>query len=425
MRAHHYESITIRPIVDARIIDFISRFDFSSIPTPAHILFPEILTSNISLFRSAYEQAGMDSNIFYSCKSNKSRSFLAVAAQENCGIEVSSLYELKDALQYTNNIIASGPAKSDVYLEFAVNNGVTISVDDIAELELLVAFGKQAKVLLRLSDLLGVLSRFGINKSQIEKCLEIIAKSKLLFEGFAFHINNYSLEDRISSIKELLKISNDLGISPRIIDIGGGFPTRYCSQEDYEKFLRYNSSSMFLFNHGINSFYPYWANYEGACAVEYILCSCSENLGKTKLVIEPGRSLLSNCGITVFETMYLKTVYSGENIVVVNGNINSLSEQWFGSEFLVEPLLLSSQLKDNTFLASVAGNLCLEQDVLSWRKIKLGAKPVRGDKLIYFNTAGYQMDSNESCFCKFPLPPKFVARKDNDWRLEGDVDYDC
>ena len=48
----------------------------------------------------------------------------------------------------------------------------------------------------------------------------------------------------------------------------------------------------------------------------------------------------------------------------------------------------------------MAGNLCLEQDIITWRKISFEQQPEKGDYLIYYNTAGYQMDSNESNFHK-------------------------
>jgi diaminopimelate decarboxylase len=62
----------------------------------------------------------MHNNIFFSCKANKGFSFLKTAADEQCGIEVSSLYELRDALKYTHKIISSGPAKDDDYLKLAI-----------------------------------------------------------------------------------------------------------------------------------------------------------------------------------------------------------------------------------------------------------------------------------------------------------------
>jgi diaminopimelate decarboxylase len=56
--------------------------------------------------------------------------------------------------------------------------------------------------------------------------------------------------------------------------------------------------------------------------------------------------------------------------------------------------------------------------VLSWRKIPFPRRPEIGDLLIYLNTAGYQMDSNESEFHQLPLPPKVVV----DWE-DGVVNW--
>ncbi len=46
--------------------------------------------------------------------------------------------------------------------------------------------------------------------------------------------------------------------------------------------------------------------------------------------------------------------------------------------------------------------------MLTWRKIPFPVRPATGDLLVYLNTAGYQMDSNESPFHELPLPPKVV-----------------
>lgn len=79
---------------------------------------------------------------------------------------------------------------------------------------------------------------------------------------------------------------------------------------------------------------------------------------------------------------------------------------------MIEPKLISkNNNSNNSILASVAGNLCLEQDMITWRKIKFDTIPEKGDLLIYYNTAGYQMDSNESEFHKIPLVKKYVVKK--------------
>ena len=123
----------------------------------------------------------------------------------------------------------------------------------------------------------------------------------------------------------------------------------------------------------------------------------------------------------------MKHLYNGENILVTNGNINCLSEQWFNSDYLIEPKLISkNNNQSNTIFASIAGNLCLEQDMITWRKIKFDNIPERGDLLVYYNTAGYQMDSNESEFHKIPLVKKYVVKIiDDRYVVEEDKKYDC
>jgi diaminopimelate decarboxylase len=140
------------------------------------------------------------------------------------------------------------------------------------------------------------------------------------------------------------------------------------------------------------------------------------------LLLEPGRALLDQAGITVFRIQGVKLREYG--ILTVDGTSFSLSEQWFNSEFLPDPVLIS-QAQDTPdtapFIACVGGATCLETDMLTWRKVAFPHRPEVGDFLIYLNTAGYQMDSNESTFHDLPLLPKLVIDLDGNlhrWRLD-------
>lgn len=402
---------------------------FALFDTPANIVFVDQFISNIDKFKDIFTKYFSSENIFFSCKCNKSNALLKYASEQNIGIEVSSNYELNDALKYTKKIIASGPAKDCSYLNKAIENDVIISVDDIEELKLIKKINKPTKVLLRISDLLGKISRFGINLNQIDSCLEIISNSLIKLEGFSFHINNYSLIDRIEAIKEIIELVDSKNISVKYIDIGGGIPTNYCSKEDYEKFLKSNNKKMYFNGHFINDYYPYYSEIADENALDYILHHVYEILNgkKIEIIVEPGRSLLKNVGISIFEVQYLKELSNKEKIIVTNSNINCLSEQWFSSDFLIEPILITKNKRvSKTIYASIAGNLCLEQDMLTWRKIKFNNIPQRGDLLVYFNTAGYQMDSNESEFHKIPLVKKYIVKKTDDKLVIKDDDkYDC
>lgn len=408
----------------ADVYNLFALFDF-----PANVIFIDQFISNINKFKDIFTQYFSHENIFFSCKCNKSYALLKYASEQNCGIEVSSNYELKDALKYTKKIIASGPAKDKDYLNNSIKNNVIISVDDIEELKLIKEINRSARVLLRISDLLGKISRFGINLNQIDLCLDIIADSLIQLEGFSFHINNYSLDDRIGAINEILEFVKRKKIKINFIDIGGGIPTNYCSKEDYNNFLKNNNKGMYFKEHFINDYYPYYSEVADENALDYILKNVYKKLNDKgiEIIVEPGRSLLKNVGVSIYEVQHLKQLSNGDNIIVTNGNINCLSEQWFNSDYLIEPKLIPKSVRGNNIIfASVAGNLCLEQDMLTWRKIKFNVIPKSGDLLVYYNTAGYQMDSNESEFHKIPLVKKYIVKRmDNKYLIEEDKKYDC
>lgn len=402
---------------------------FALFDTPVNVIFVDQFISNISKFRDIFKQYFARENIFFSCKSNKSYALLKYASKNDCGIEVSSNYELNDALKFSKWIIASGPAKDNNYLKNAIDNKVMISVDDIEELKCIKSFDKEVRVLLRVSNLLNKVSRFGINKEQIDDCLKIISNSKIKLEGFSFHINNYSLDDRICAIKEVIDLIHKKKVSIRYIDIGGGLPTNYCNKNDFLNFKKSNNKNMYFKQYFIDNYYPYYNDLADEQALDYILKNTHQLLknNNIEIIIEPGRSLLKNVGISMYEIQYLKKLFNGDNLIVTNGNINCLSEQWFSSDYLIEPcLLLKNTREKKTIYASIAGNLCLEQDMITWRKIRFDYIPKRGDRLVYFNTAGYQMDSNESEFHKIPLVHKMIVKKSKSgYIIEEDEKYDC
>ena len=390
-----------------------------------HMIFAPKFEQNIKRYKDIMKLFSMPNNIFFSCKSNKSEALLKISADNGCGIEVSSLYELKDALKYTNRIVASGPAKSNEYLKLSIDNNVIISVDDIEEIKNIIKINKKAKIFIRISNLLNKVSRFGINKNQFEESLNLIKNSKIQLLGLSFHINNYSLEDRINAIRECIEIKDKYQLDIKYIDIGGGLPTTYCSKENYDTFIDNLNENMFFNKKKFTSFYPYYNELSNEMALKYILENVYDELNGIEIILEPGRSLLSKCGYTFFEVVYTKQLENGENIVVTNGNINSLSEQWFNSDYLIDPILIKNKKSTKEkIIASVAGNLCLENDMITWRKIEFNYKPEKGDILVYFNTAGYQMDSNESTFHKIPVLEKYVVfEENNELKIMKDFEY--
>jgi diaminopimelate decarboxylase len=117
--------------------------------------------------------------------------------------------------------------------------------------------------------------------------------------------------------------------------------------------------------------------------------------------------LLDGAGFTVFPVNGFKR-RGDYGIVTVLGLSMSLSEQWKSSEFLLDPTLWPEKEPTVPVRSCVGGASCMEYDMLTWRKVLLPREPRHGDLLIYPNTAGYQMDKNESEFHQRPLPTKLV-----------------
>ena len=418
--------IRILPLPNQIVDNFIENKVFVGIDTPANYLFIDNFIDNIKKYKRVFASNGMGNNVYYSCKANKSNAFLYFAASMGCGIEVSSYFELKDAIKYTRKIIASGPAKNEDYIQLALNVDAIISVDDIEELKLICSFNQAGKILLRVTDLFNE-SRFGISIPDILRSLDLIENSNLQLEGFSFHLNNYSLDDRIAEIKTIINVARENKIDIKFIDIGGGLPVNYCSSNSYDQFLKSDKTKMFFKNKRFDSFYPYFNKIAEDDALYFIIRDVATLLGNTEIIIEPGRALLNNCGISVYKVMYIKKTLKGSNIIITNGNVNGLSEQWFSSDYLIEPKLVKLKpcdIKQKT-MACVAGNLCLEQDMLTWRMIEFDQEPEKDDYLIYYNTAGYQMDSNESTFHKIPLVTKYaVSNHDSEYLITEDSIYD-
>ncbi len=135
-----------------------------------------------------------------------------------------------------------------------------------------------------------------------------------------------------------------------------------------------------------------------------------------RLLVEPGRALLDQAGCTVFAVQCVKD-RDGYAILTVDGTSLSLSEQWFGSESRrtrcwCRASRTPAPPRDRTPPAGRGQLPGVRHADLA--QVPFPVRPAVGDLLVYLNTAGYQMDSNESPFHELPLPPKVVVEQVSD-----------
>src|SRR5262249_10628214 len=134
------------------LIDWVARHG-----SPANLIWPDELQRNLAALRGILRESGVAHALYYGAKVNKSPALLAAALHAGAGIDVSSLYELRDARRLGAGgaqLVATGPAKTAAFHNELINCNALISVDSPEELEdlirLLPAGGPVQPVLLRL-----------------------------------------------------------------------------------------------------------------------------------------------------------------------------------------------------------------------------------------------------------------------------------
>ncbi|MFF9472371.1 Y4yA family PLP-dependent enzyme [Streptomyces roseolus] len=416
---------------------------------PFHLLLPERFDANVAAFRAALEETGVDGRVYYAKKANKAAAWIERCAVNGTGVDVASLGELREALGHGvrgENIVVTGPAKADDLLRVAVLQGCLIAVDALDELERVIAPAastRPARLLLRRLPPAQPHSRFGLDDAELATALQRCADAadSVRMEGFSFHLSGYAVQPRADLAGELVELclkARVMGLQADRVSIGGGFAVDYAAAEDWERFLAEQGPADYHAGKSFTQadFYPYHSPVAGADALRAILAARPSGDGApladrlreagVMLLMEPGRALLDRAGCTVFRVRGFKE-RDGYGILTVDGTSLSLSEQWFDSEYLPDPVLLGAasprtrEPAGGPVRACVGGATCLESDMLTWRKVAFPARPRTGDLLVYPNTAGYQMDSNESPFHDLPLPPKVVVDEADGrirWRLD-------
>lgn len=448
----------LQPIVDATVARFIYTQPGKLLDlvaehgSPLNIVWPHAVAANVAAMQAVLNERSVRYEIFYGAKANKSKALVNAAVACGVGVDISSIYEYRDARRggaTAERLCATGPAKTAVFHDALITDGALISVDSLEEFRHLVAAATRlapvgkARVLLRYRPTFCDASRFGMGAADVLHCLERLAELRHLitFDGFHFHLGGYGFEDRARALGEVttyIDAARKLGLSPRMIDIGGGLPMQYVSVDTYAAFLQNSNDSDHYVNRKVpTSFYPYGGELDARQWLRQLLDSmCQPSLSIAQylqsqdlvLGLEPGRSLVDQAAISVFRITRIKQLANNKTVIFVEGSSFSACETWFNSEFLVDPLLITTMQGEHSaqepVQAYIAGHSCLDDDVITRRLANFGVTPKPGDLLVYVNTAGYQMDLLENEFHRHPMPRRLAAICCTDENFEFTPDYE-
>ena len=282
--------------------------------TPSYVYSYDKIKSNINNFKKNFKT--INPLICFSVKSNSNLKILSQISRFGLGADVVSKGELIRALKARikpEKIIFSGVGKTVDELKFAINKKILLinaeSENEIIEIEKIAKKNnKKINIGIRFNpnidaETLKNIStgkkenKFGLTK---QKFLEILKKYKS-----SKFINIICLSVHIGSqITNLLPYKNMLNVIKKIIqqskykfkyiDLGGGMGIQYEDNSNKLDYLKYNKL--------INSFL---------------------NKNNSKIVFEPGRSIVGNAGYLISKITYIKQTNS-KNFVILDSAMNDL-----------------------------------------------------------------------------------------------------
>lgn len=358
--------------------------------TPLYILDEYTIRSICNDYKDAFK-AYPKVNMMYASKALCTQAVSAILADEGFGFDVVSageIYTVYKAGVDMSKVVFNGNNKSFEELNLAMQYGVgRISVDNFFELSLLNEVAKShnkiADILLRITPGIechtheyiqtGHLdSKFGFDLTRIDEAVELILEQyqNLKLHGLHAHIGSQIFETTIYSdeieilIKELARLDEKFGLKLDEINIGGGLGVKYTE----------------------NDMPP--STYDIA---DKIITSLNKNIQKygieaPALFIEPGRSIISTAGVTLYTLGSSKQVPHGKKYHAVDGGMaDNARPSMYQAEYSAQ--IANKPDAENSCEVTIAGRFCESGDILI-KNIKL-PEIEEGDILCVYNTGAY------------------------------------
>jgi diaminopimelate decarboxylase len=325
----------------------------------------------------------------YSAKANTNIEILKIIREEGFHADAVSAGEIglllaagfkPEEILFVSNNISAGEMK------YAAEKGVLVSCDSLSQLrrygrlfpggEAAVRFnpgvgaGHHEKVITG-----GKNTKFGISIDMVDEVKSILREYGLKLRGINQHVGSLFMEADayIEGVKQLLEIAEQFeGLE--FIDMGGGFGIPYRKQDGQQR-LRLKEAGLML-----DEIIGRWTAKTGK---------------KIKIMIEPGRYIVAECGVL------LGTVHS----VKQNGNKTYIGTD-IGFNVIARPVLYDSYhdlefyrndkiiKQGETAPATVVGNICETGDILA--KDRLLPSVMENDLIGIMDAGayGYSMSSN-------------------------------
>jgi diaminopimelate decarboxylase len=329
--------------------------------------------------------------VCFAVKSNTNTNLLKVLKNLGCGADVVSIGELMKALKAGINakkIVFSGVGKTTNEIKYAIDKKILLinaeSKSEIIEIEKIAKSKKKivdigirlnpntdAKTLNKISTGKKE-NKFGVTEKIFLELVKYANYSKFVkLKCLSVHIGSQILshkpyEQMLNVLNKIIKKTN---YNFEYIDLGGGMGISYSKKNRKLNYKKYNSAiNIFLKNN------------------------------KSKIIFEPGRSIIGNAAILVSKIIYIKHTRNKDFIILDAGMNDLMRPALYDAKHMIIPAIKKSGKSKKTY--EFVGPICETTDkFLTIRKFqKLNEK----DLIIICDVGAYGMSLSSN----YNLRPK-------------------
>ena len=386
--------------------------------TPLYVMDEKHIRDVCKSYYKVLDEKYPNSLVCYASKAFSCKAIYKIVKSERVGADVVSGGELYTALKAgldADKIYFHGNNKSVKELGEAVAAKVgSVVIDSVYEIDLLDEIAKKAglkqKVSIRVNPGIDahthrfiqttrVDSKFGFSIADgaaLNAVKAILSKSNLEFSGIHCHIGSQIFELKpfriaVDKMTDFIKtIETELNCGVKVLNMGGGYGITYTAEDKPLK--------------------PY--EYVEAIVDKLLECIAEKGISAPELVLEPGRSIVGEAGVTLYTVGAVKEIKDVKKYISVDGGMFENSRPAL-YEAKYDAVLADKVNAPSEETVSIAGKCCESGDILI-NDIRL-PKAKSGDILAILSTGAYHF-SMASNYNRNSVPPVVLVK-------DGNADY--
>ena len=377
--------------------------------TPLYLMDEDKIREKMRAYKSAMKKHfGEGAMPIYASKAASFKQMYRIAKSEGIGVDVVSGGEIYTALAAEYDISGAffhGNNKTPEEIAFAIENGIGYFVaDSLTELENINAEaakqGIRQKVLLRITPGIDTHTNKKIATGNVDSKFGVAIATGQAYEfvgaalgyknidlyGYHCHVGSqvFDAETFIDAVDIMMDFSAEVkrryGYEGEILNLGGGFGVRYVASQpdlDIENSIR---------------------------EVGEVLTQKCKDLGmkKPRILMEPGRSIVADAGMTLYTVGTVKQITNFKNYVAIDGGMaDNPRFALYDAEYTV--VTANKATLPKHYRCTLVGKCCESGDIIQ-EDIHI-AKPEKGDIIAVLTTGAYNysMASNYNRIAKPPV----------------------